>query len=225
MKNVGCVIETVSQRAAREIIQQFSGIPVANIGDCMNRMAALPGALRPLNQAKLLGTAFTVRVPQGDNLMLHKAMDLAEPGDIIIIDAGGGTERAIFGEIMVNYCMVRGIAGLVVDGYIRDYDTLSQLDFPVYAAGVSPNGPYKNGPGEIGTNIAIGGVLIRSGDIVVGDADGIVVIRPEDAEEILVSVTALNKKETEIIAAIQNQKVYPRPWVDEKLNELNCEYR
>lgn len=177
MRNVGCRIYSGFQRPSQELINRFAGIPVANLGDCMNRIAAISQNIRPLNQAKLLGTAFTVKVPPGDNLMLHKAMDLAKPGDVLMIDAGGTTDRAIFGEIMTSYCRGRNLAGLVVDGSIRDFEALSQMDYPVYASGVSPNGPYKNGPGEIGTEIVVGGQVIHPGDIVIGDGDGVIAVR------------------------------------------------
>ena len=159
--NYGCTINLNFTRADRALVEQFRGIPVANIDDCMNRLAALDASICPLNHAPLLGTAFTVRVPAGDNLMFHKAMDLAQPGDVIMIDAGGCMDRAILGELMTTYCKVRGLAGIVVDGCIRDRDELAQMDFPVYARGATPNGPYKNGPGEIGTAVSVGGQLIR----------------------------------------------------------------
>ncbi|EML9472776.1 TPA: RraA family protein, partial [Klebsiella quasipneumoniae subsp. quasipneumoniae] len=173
----GCRIVTDFERPSRELVEAFRDLPVANIDDCMNRLAAVDPAIRPVNKAPLLGTAFTVKVPEGDNLMFHKAMDLAREGDVIVIDAGGDTRRAIFGELMLNYCHKRGIAGVIVDGSIRDVDAISQMDIPVYAKGVTPNGPYKNGPGEINVPVVFGGQVVRPGDIVVGDADGIIIVR------------------------------------------------
>ena len=136
-------------RPAKELVEQFRGMPVANIDDNMGRIAAVDSAIVPINSSPLVGTAFTIRAPQGDNLMFHKAMDMAQPGDVIMIDAGGSVDRAIFGELMATYCRSRGIAGIVCDGAIRDCDGLSKMtDFAVYAKGVTPNGPYKNGPGS-----------------------------------------------------------------------------
>ena len=120
MSAIGCRIRTDFPRPPRELVELFRGVPVANIDDCMNRMAAIDAAIRPLNAAPLLGTAFTVKVAEGDNLMFHKAMDMAQPGDVFMIDAGGCTERSIFGELMLTYCKVRGVAGVVVDGAVRD---------------------------------------------------------------------------------------------------------
>lgn len=222
--NIGCRIVTGHCRPDTGLVNRFRELPVANIDDCMNRMAAVHQDIRPVNNAKLLGPAFTVKVPQGDNLMFHKAMDLAMPGDVIVIDAGGMSNRAIFGELMINYCKLRGIAGVIVDGTIRDYDTLSQMDFPVYARGINPNGPYKNGPGEIGTTITFGGQVVRPGDIIAGDADGIIIIRPEEAAELADKAEAVLKKENGIMETMERDGSYKRPWVDEKLQELGCEY-
>lgn len=223
-KNIGCCIITGHKRPDVSLVNRFKELPVANIDDCMNRTAAVHQDIRPMNNARLLGTAFTVKVPQGDNLMFHKAMDLAMPGDVIVIDAGGMANRAIFGELMINYCKLRGIAGVIVDGTIRDCDTISQMDFPVYARGINPNGPYKNGPGEIGTVISFGGQVVRPGDIIVGDADGIIVIRPEEAEELADQAEAVFKKEAGIMETMETAGTYIRPWVDETLRELGCNF-
>lgn len=225
--NVGCriVMNTAEEgKIDGSLMERLSKIPVANIDDCMNRNSAVSQDIRPVNNANLIGRAFTVKVPQGDNLMFHKAMDLAQPGDVIVIDAGGTHNRAIFGEIMVKYCEKRGLAGVIVDGAIRDYDTISQLSFPVYASGVNPNGPYKNGPGEIGTTITFGGQVINPGDIILGDQDGIVVIKPEELEKLVTEAEAIFVKEDTIMAAIEKEGIYPRPWVDEILDQLGCEY-
>jgi RraA family protein len=224
MKNIGYSISLDYKRPDKALVELFRGIPVANIDDCMNRTAAVDGAIRPLNRTPLLGTAFTVQVPEGDNLMFHKAMDMAKPGDVIVIDAGGSTSRSIFGSLMINYCKVRGLAGVIVDGAIRDYDELAALDFPVYAKGVTPNGPYKNGPGEINTPIAFGGRVVCPGDIVVGDGDGILFIKPEEARELAEKAQAVVEKEAKILDNILNHHSYIRPWVDEMLEKAGCEY-
>lgn len=222
MGNIGCKIINDFNRPDKNLVEEFRELPVANIDDCMNRTAAVNENIRPMNKAKLLGPAFTVKVAQGDNLMFHKAMDMAKEGDVIVIDAGGFTGRAIFGELMINYCKVRGVAGVIVDGSIRDYDTLSKMDFPVYARGITPNGPYKNGPGEINTVISFGGQVVRPGDIIVGDEDGIVVIKPEEAKDLVEKVKNVSLKEKEIMDTMLTDGTYIRPWVNEKLYEINC---
>jgi RraA family protein len=225
MSNIGCKIISDYKRPDKSLVEAFSNLPVANIDDCLNRLSAVHQDIRPVNKAKLLGTAFTVKVPEGDNLMFHKAMDMAKEGDVIVIDAGGSTNRSIFGELMINYCKIRGLAGVIVDGSIRDYDALSILDFPVYARGITPNGPYKNGPGEINTIISFGGQVVRPGDIVVGDTDGILFIQPEEAVELLNKVQNVSKKEEEIMKMMVEDGTYIRTWVDSKLKEIGCEYQ
>jgi len=225
MSNIGCVIVTDFERPDVGLIESFRDIPVANIDDSMNRTAAVSYRIKPLNKARLLGPAFTVKVPEGDNLMFHKAMDMAKPGDVIVIDAGGDPSRAIFGALMINYCKVRGLGGVIVDGSVRDSEELAELDFPVYAIGTTPNGPYKNGPGEINTTITFGGKVVHPGDIIVGDQDGIVVIRPEDAAEIARNANALLEKENGIMNKILNEGSYLRPWVDEKIQSLQCDIK
>lgn len=222
---VGCRIVRDFERPAKELVESFRDLPVANIDDNMGRIAAVDSQIQAIGSAKLLGVAFTVRVPQGDNLMFHAAMDLAKPGDVIMIDADGFTNRAIFGELMVTYCRKRGIAGIVCDGAIRDRSGIAALDdFPVYARGVSPNGPYKNGPGELNTPVVIGGKIVYPGDIVVGDDDGVIIIRPKEAKEILAATRDVEAKEAKIMDHIVNDGTYIRPWVDEKLEEIGCIY-
>ena len=147
-----------------------------------------------------------------------------KPGDVIVIDAGGDTRRSIFGELMVTYCRKRGIAGIVVDGSLRDVDAMSQLtDFPIYARGITPDGPYKNGPGEINTPIVCGGRLVNPGFIVIGDEDGVIFINPSDAPELLEKVNKLHENEIRIINTIEKDGTYIRPWVNEKLEGLEVE--
>ncbi len=221
---VGCVIKCNHKRPDPELVEKFRGIPVANIDDNMGRIAAVNNEIVPIGKGYLLGPAFTVKVPQGDNLMFHAAMDLAKPGDVIVIDAGGFTDRAIFGELMATYCKQRGISGIVCDGAIRDSDALAQMEnFPVYAKSATPNGPYKNGPGEIGTPVVIGGKVIHPGDIIVGDADGVLVIAPEDAPALLEAAEKVQVKEDKIMKDILEKTSYVRPWVSEKLQEIGVE--
>ena len=222
--SVGCRIIRDFPRPERELVELFRDLPVANIDDCMERTAAVDSAIVPLGKGQLLGTAFTVRVAHGDNLMLHAAMDLAKPGDVILIDAGGFTERAIFGELMATYCKTRGVRGIVCDGAVRDGDKLAEMeDFPVYARALTPNGPYKNGPGEVNVPVIIGGRIVCPGDIVVGDGDGVLFIRPENARQLAEETRAVEKKEAAIMADILEKGTYDRPWVDDLLKKINCQ--
>lgn len=223
--SIGCKIIKDFERPDPALVERFRDMPVANIDDCMGRIAAVDASICPVgNQGQLLGTAFTIRVPQGDNLMFHAAMDLAKPGDVIVIDAGGFTDRAIFGELMATYCRSRGIRGIVCDGAIRDRDGLAALEgFPVYAKGAIPNGPYKNGPGEINVPVVIGGKLVKPGDIVVGDGDGVLFIDPAIAAELADATEAVEAKEADIMRHILEDGTYIRPWVDEMLKTIGCE--
>lgn len=224
MENIGYKIVSDFPRPEKALVELFRDIPVANIDDCMNRTAAADGRIRPMNKNPLLGTAFTVQVAQGDNLMFHKAMDLAKPGDVIVIDAGGCTDRAIFGALMINYCRIRGIAGVIVDGAVRDVEELSEMaDIAVYAKGVTPDGPYKNGPGQINVPISFGGKVVCPGDIVVGDADGIIFIKPDQAEALAEKARAVVAKEADILDKILTEGTYIRPWVDELLEATGCQ--
>jgi RraA family protein len=182
--NVGFRIYKNIKRASRELQEYFKDIPPSNIGDTMNRLYCMHEYIRSINNKKMLGTAFTVKTPIGDNLMIHRALDLAQPGDILVIDGGSAMNRSLMGEIMFTYAQVRGLAGIVIDGCIRDVDSTSKLCIPIYAKGVTPQGPFKFGPGEINVPIACGGQVVFPGDILVGDQDGIVVIHQDDAQYI-----------------------------------------
>lgn len=223
MSNLGCRVFTEINRPAKELVQAFAGIPAANIGDEMNRFFCVHARIKPYNKNPLLGTAFTVKTRPGDNLMLHKALEMAQPGDIIVVDAQGDVTNAITGEIMMLQATVNGLAGVVIDGAIRDAESISELSMPVYAAGVQPKGPYKDGPGEINVPVCCGGVVVQPGDILVGDADGIVVIPQEHAAEVLEKAKKKMANEQNILAGIRNKVQRDRSWIGKTLEKLNCE--
>ena len=157
----GCRIAPMPAPVDPALVDDFSSIPVACVSDVMMRLAAGGADLRPMGTADLCGTAVTVRVPPGDNLMVHKAIDLARAGDVIVVDAGGDLTNAIIGERMVTAAMAKGIAGFVIYGAVRDVAHLRTCGFPVFAAGVTHRGPYKNGPGELNFPIAVNGLVLR----------------------------------------------------------------
>lgn len=223
--SAGCRIKRSFTRPDKALVEAFRGIPVANIDDCMGRIASIEARLEPMNKSPMLGVAFTVRCPAGDNLMFHKALDMAQPGDVLVIASGGSMSRALCGEIMATYAKSRGLAGFIIDGCVRDRDELAEFtDFPIYAKGVVPNGPYKNGPGEINFPVCVGGQVINPGDILVGDGDSVVVIKPEDAERVAKEAAAVQKKEQGQIADILSGKGFPRPFVDQILEQIGVEY-
>ncbi|MGI6072290.1 MAG: RraA family protein [Lachnospiraceae bacterium] len=221
MGNVGFRQFLNFKRADKELVKLFKDLPTPNICDNMNRMYSMHG-LVPFNKTPLLGTAFTVRVPAGNNLMFNRALDIAQPGDIIVVDGGACAERALCGEIMISHAIKRGLGGFIINGYIRDTEAIATLPFPVFAMGAVPNGPLKNGPGEIGVPVSIGGMVVMPGDIVVGDADGLVVIRPEDAAEVAEKAKKQNAGEAHILELIE-QGTWDRSGFIKTLAEMGCE--
>ncbi|HQL37430.1 MAG TPA: RraA family protein [Bacillota bacterium] len=224
MANVGFRINREIKRPDRKLIEGFRGLPVANIADCMNRITCVDSSIRPFNKAPLLGCAFTVKTTCGDNLMFHKALDMAQPGDVIVVAGGGTMERSYCGEIMVEYAKFKRLAGFIIDGCIRDFDSISKSDFPVYAKGVTPNGPFKNGPGEIGYPVSFGSQVVFPGDILVGDGDGVVIIKPEEASELIEKTMKIFRNEEKILEDIAKGNGMDRSWVDKLLKEKSCEF-
>ena len=202
------------------LVARFGSLPVANISDSMSRMTAGGARLRPMHAGgALAGPALTVKTRPGDNLMIHKALDLAEAGDVIVVDGGRDLTNALIGELMAAHAQARGIAGMVLDGAIRDYDTIHAGRFPVFAAGVTHRGPYKDGPGEINIPIAIDGMVIEPGDLIVGDGDGVLCVPFALAEELYKATKAKNDAEIKQHAAIQ-AGTSDRAWVDATLKRL-----
>ncbi|VTU45725.1 4-hydroxy-2-oxoglutarate aldolase (plasmid) [Variovorax sp. SRS16] len=188
---------------ASEWIHKFASIPVANISDSMSRLNAGGARLRPMHAGGVLcGPAVTVKTCPGDNLMTHMALNLAVAGDVIVVDAGGELTNAIVGERMLAYCIAKKFAGIVIHGAVRDYGWIRQHDFPVYACGVTHQGPYKNGPGEINTPISIGGMVVAPGDLMVGDEDGLLCIPQDSVPAVYPKAAAKFKHESETFAAI-----------------------
>lgn len=222
MSNIGCRIYNKIERLPDELINQFKDIPVANLSDNMGRIACIDTAIRPLNKVRLIGSALTVKVAPNDNLFFHKAIDMAQPGDVIVVDGEGSTSHSLCGEIMYRYAMSRGIRGFIIDGVVRDCESLDELPFAVYARGVQPKGPYKNGPGEINVPVAIGGIVVEPGDLVLGDRDGVVVIKKADAHEMLEKGKVHNAMEVKTFEDIAAGRLN-RDWVDQTLAKINCE--
>jgi RraA family protein len=190
------------------LLDAVRGIPTPLISDNMSRVFGAGAGLRPMHDGTpLLGFAVTVKTRPGDNLMVHKVIDLSGPGDVIVVDAGGDLSNAIIGEIMLTLAAKRGAAGFVIDGAIRDVDAFEQADFPCYARGVTHRGPYKSGPGEINVPVAVDGMVVMPGDVVVGDADGVVAFDRADAAELLELVRKQEEREANALAAIAEGKV------------------
>jgi regulator of RNase E activity RraA len=144
--------------------------------------------------------------------MVHQAIDICGPGDVIVVDAGGAGPNAIIGEIMLALMMARGAAGIVIDGLIRDSDTIGQHELPVYARGVSHRGPYKDGPGELHVPVSIDGMVVHPGDLVLGDGDGLLAVPAAEAAAIADRVEAIQRDEADVLAAIAAGRA-DRSWV------------
>lgn len=205
-------------------VEKFRSIPVANISDSMFRMSAGGARLRPYHAGgAMAGPALTVRTAPGDNLMVHMALNLAEKGDVIVVDAGGELTNSIIGERMLAYCQAKGFAGIVIDGAVRDVGYIKSHDFPVYAAGVTHRGPYKNGPGEINVTVALDGMAIAPGDLVVGDDDGLLCIAYEDIEAVYKLAHEKHEMETRTFKDI-GKGDNNRAQYEQTLRKLGCEF-
>ena len=206
-----------------DVVAKFRALPVANVSDSMTRMTATGARLRPMHAGGVLaGPALTVKTRPGDNLMLHKAIDLAAPGDIIVCDAGGDLTNALIGEMMTSHALKRRLGGMVINGAIRDAAALRAGSFPVYAAGVTHRGPYKDGPGEINVAIAIDGMVIEPGDLILGDDDGLVCVPFAEVGAVLAATEAKQAAEHKQMAQIA-AGTSDRSWIDAALKRLGCE--
>lgn len=188
-----------------QLVASFRGAPTAIISDNLGRLPAAVG-LKPFHMggAAMIGRAFTIRTVAGDNRAIHLALGQFRPGDVLVVDGGGDTSRALIGEIIAQIAETRGAAGMVIDGAIRDAGTLSRSSFPIFARTAIHRGPYKNGPGETQVPVSIGGMVVQPGDIVVGDEDGVVAFPASIGPTLLEAVRAQEAKEEAIIKSIHD---------------------
>lgn len=206
-----------------DIVARFGLLPVANVSDSMSRMVAGGARLRPMHAGGgMAGPALTVKTAPGDNLMIHKAIGMARPGDVIVVEAGGGLTNALVGEMMLASMVRAGVAGIVIDGAVRDAAALRAQGLPIYAAGVTHRGPYKNGPGEINGPIALDGMVIAAGDLMLGDDDGVLCVPFDDVASVLAASEAKLAAEEKQLAAIR-AGTHDAGWIDETLRRLGCE--
>lgn len=200
--NIKTVLAAIP-RPAPALVEAFKDAPTCIISDNLDRLAGAAG-IRPFHRSgRMVGTALTVKTRPGDNLAIHKALELVGPGDVIVVDGGGDETRALVGEIMKNIAQTRGAAGYVIDGAIRDVGSFHASDFPCFARAVIHRGPYKSGPGEINVPVSIGGSVVSPGDIVVGDEDGVVSFSPSIAETLIEAVRAQIAREEQTLQAIR----------------------
>jgi RraA family protein len=211
------------QRPPADMMREFSRFPTPDISDLLNRLYAVDSRIHCLTspQHQVCGPACTVKVFAGDNLMVHKSLDVLEPGDVVIVDAGGSMQCAVLGDLVCTKAKHRGAAGFIVDGLIRDLPNIQAIDFPVFARGTSPIGPLHRGPGEINYSICCGGIVVNPGDIVIGDAMGVVVVPQGIAAELLERLQSHDAANREYLEGVK-KGVFSNAWVDNILTTLEC---
>lgn len=219
----GFRVQMTFGRLDAEFMQQFAEFDSPDISDQLNRLYALTSAIQRLtgDGPRVVGPACTVKVYPGDNLMVHKVLDVATPGDVVVIDAGASRMNAALGSLISTKAQHRGIAAFIVDGYIRDLPEIIPLGFPVFARGTTPIGPLHRGPGEINYPICCGGVVVNPGDIVVADGFGVVIVPRDNAVDILERLQAYQEKNREYFAGVA-RGVFSNKWVDDLLDETGC---
>ena len=206
----GFVMRPREQRVDADLVEAYRTIPTAHISDCLGRhqggigLKDFHGAVR---NGGLCGTAITVRARPGDNVMIHAAILIAQPGDVIVVDGAGDVSTALLGGLMRTTALSRQIGGFVVDGAIRDVTEWAEGDMPIYAKGYTHRGPSKDGPGELNVPVACAGLAVLPGDLVVGDADGVVVVPADQARALLKKCRALAAREDSVRA--QNRSGQP----------------
>lgn len=203
------------ERVDAATVERASKFPSSILADVAGRRGALHGRIAPLSPSmRFAGPALTVEVRPGDNLMIHAAMAIAKPGDVIVVDGKGDLGSALMGEIMSQQCVALGIAAVVIDGAVRDSEAIRELGFPMYAAGLNPNGPTKFVPGRLNHPISVGGVTVHPGDLVVGDADGVTVIERARAAALLPLAAEKVAAEARRIADIRSRKALRPAWLE-----------
>jgi len=205
-----------------EIVKAFGQFATPDISDMLNRLYTMSPEVKNLStKTGICGPACTVKVYPGDNLMVHKSLDVAQPGDVLVIDAGASSMNGIVGDLISTKAKFLGIQGFVVDGLIRDLPDIIEIGFPVYARGVTPVGPLHRGPGEINFSVSCGGIVVNPGDIICGDQNGVVVVRQDFAEDILERLT-LQKNSSASYEENVKKGVFSNKWVDDVLNDAGC---
>jgi regulator of RNase E activity RraA len=219
----GFRIHQSTPRPGEALLHAFRNTPTGQVCDAMDRLGALDWRIKPLSpESALCGPALTVRTRPGDNLMVWKAVDVAQPGDVLVIATYGHTVTSTFGEFVVKAARAKGVAGIVCDGMCRDLSGIRAAGLPTFVLGASPAAPGKDGPGEIGGRVSCGGVVVEAGDIVVGDEDGVVVVPLADGRAVALALDAVRQKEASMQANLDAGRLIPE-WVDKRLADLGCE--
>jgi len=223
----GFRIRTKVQHPDPGLVDRFRDVDIALLSDLMNRLYTLRSGIHPIvptaDGSPLVGPACTVKVFPGDNLMIHAALDHANPGDVVVVDTAGSSTNAVLGDMVTAKSKARGIAGFVVDGLVRDVDAMTDIGLPVFARGVTPRGPLHRGPGELNFAISCGGVSIDPGDIVVAGADGVVIVPFDCASAVAGRLESKAAAEADYVAAVHRGD-FSNQWVADMLSDHGCEY-
>lgn len=222
--NIGNRVFLRIPRPAPELVAAFATLESSYVTDAMGRFGGMTGDIRPVDLGmRLCGPAITVRAPPGDVLMVFKALDIAQPGDVLVIESHGYPAVSQWGDLTSMIGQGRGLAGVVTDGALRDIGGILKVGFPVFARHCFvPLGSLSDGPGEVNAPVAVGGVPVMPGDIVVGDHNGVVVVPRIEAENVLVRARAVAEHEREMIVEFQAGRYIPG-WLDARLAEKGCE--
>lgn len=213
---VGFRMTHAMERPSPETVEAFRAFESPDVSDLLNRLYTMSTRVKLMTDPahKLVGPACTVKVYPGDNLMVHKALDVAQPGDVIVVDSSTSMMTAVLGDLISTKARHRGVAGFVIDGLIRDLPAVRALaDFPVFACGVTPIGPLHRGPGEINYDVSVGGIVIHPGDLVVGDLNGVVVVPKEVADDVARALADSAAAQADYVAAVARGE-FTNTWVD-----------
>jgi regulator of RNase E activity RraA len=207
------------------LVSRLAAFDAPAISDKMNRLYTMCAAIRPVTPQSptILGPACTVKVYPGDNLMVHKSLDVAKPGDVVVVDASSATTFAVLGDLVSAKARHRGIRGFIVDGLVRDLPGILELgDFPVFARGITPIGPLHRGPGEINYPVSVGGIVVHPGDVIAGDKNGVVVVPRECLADLVENLEGQAEAETTYMAAVRRGE-FSMAWVDKALQEAGID--
>ena len=209
-------------RPSADLVELYRDFEPCDVSDALNRMYTMASGIRNLaNDLPLIGPAVTVKVFPGDNLMLHKALDVARPGDVVVVDTSGSDRNAVFGDMIAWKAKHRGIAGFVIDGLIRDLDGVKETGLPVYARGVTAFGPLHRGPGELNHPVSCGGIVVHPGDLITADQSGIVVVSREFAVNVFLRLAGDRARLESYVANVKRGE-FSNGWVDTQLQSNGC---
>ncbi len=222
--NLGFRLRLDFERPDPQLVEGFRGAATGHVGDALGRSAAMSHRIKPVAPGMTLcGVAFTIKARPVDNLIVWKALEVARPGDVLVIATGGHLEHSTWGDLTSRVGALRRLGGVVTDGAVRDVAGIVQAGLPVFAAAITPNGPQKDGPGELNVPVSCGGQVVQPGDILVGDDDGVVVVPRADAEEALAALRRIQDYERARTSQLERGELIP-PWVDQLLNERGASF-